>query len=148
MGGGIFHYLQSVQAYISPPIAAVFLLGLFFKWINGKGAIIALWTGFALGIFRLVAEFMSNEGTITVASSSLLGRYLDINFLHFALFLFILCAIILVVVSKFTTPQAVESLELVTFQKNRSTEDSSRSCLLYTSPSPRDATLSRMPSSA
>ena len=26
--------------------------------------------------------------------------------------------------------------------------DSSRSCLLYTSPSPRDATLSRMPSSA
>ena len=31
MGGGIFHYLQSVQAYISPPIAAVFLLGLFFK---------------------------------------------------------------------------------------------------------------------
>ncbi len=127
MGGGIFHYLQSVQAYISPPIAAVFLLGLFFKWINGKGAIIALWTGFALGIFRLVAEFMSNEGTITVASSSLLGRYLDINFLHFALFLFIFCAIILVVVSKFTTPQAVESLELVTFQKNRSTEDSSRS---------------------
>jgi len=84
MGGGIFHYLQSVQAYISPPIAAVFLLGLFFKWINGKGAIVALWTGFALGIFRLVAEFMNNEGTIDVAPTSLLGHYLDINFLHFA----------------------------------------------------------------
>ena len=34
MGGGIFHYLQSVQAYISPPIAAVFLFGLLYKWIN------------------------------------------------------------------------------------------------------------------
>ncbi len=126
MGGGIFHYLQSVQAYISPPIAAVFLLGLFFKWINGKGAIVALWTGFALGIFRLVAEFMNNEGTITVAANSLLGRYLDINFLHFALFLFILCAIILVVVSRLTEPQPVASLELVTFQKNRTVTDDTR----------------------
>jgi len=98
MGGGIFHYLQSVQAYISPPIAAVFLLGLFFKWINGKGAIVALWTGFALGIFRLVAEFMNNEGTIDVAPTSLLG-----------------------------SPQPVESLELVTFQRNRKTTDDSRS---------------------
>ena len=31
---------------------------------------------------------------------------------------------------------------------NASTKDSSIFCLLYTSPSPRDATLSRMPSSA
>ena len=84
------------------------------------------WTGFALGIFRLVAEFMNNEGTITVAANSLLGRYLDINFLHFALFLFILCAIILVVVSRLTEPQPVASLELVTFQKNRTVTDDTR----------------------
>ena len=30
----------------------------------------------------------------------------------------------------------------------QSEEDASKACLLYTSPSPRDATLSRMPSSA
>ena len=36
-GGGIYRYLQSVQAYISPPIAAAFLLGIFYKKINGKG---------------------------------------------------------------------------------------------------------------
>ncbi len=29
--GGLFQKLQSVQAYISPPIAAAFLLGIFFK---------------------------------------------------------------------------------------------------------------------
>lgn len=131
MGGGIFHYLQSVQAYISPPIAAVFLLGLFFKWINAKGAIVALWTGFVLGVFRLVAEFMNNEGTISVAADSFLAFYLDINFLHFALFLFILCAIILIVVSKLTTPQPIESLELVTFQKSRSTSSSTRTLDVY-----------------
>jgi len=89
MGGGIFHYLQSVQAYISPPIAAVFLFGLFYKWINAKGAIVSLWLGFIVGIFRLVAEFLSNEGTIVVAEDSLLGLFIGVNFLHFALFLFL-----------------------------------------------------------
>jgi SSS family solute:Na+ symporter len=117
MGGGIFHYLQSVQAYISPPIAAVFLFGLFYKWINAKGAIVSLWVGFAVGVFRLVAEFLSNEGTIQVNEGSFLGVFLGINFLHFALFLFILCAVILMVVSKMGQPQPAEMLELVTFKR-------------------------------
>ncbi len=34
ISGELYHYLQSVQAYIAPPIAAVFLLGLFWKRIN------------------------------------------------------------------------------------------------------------------
>jgi len=118
MGGGIFHYLQSIQAYISPPIAAVFLLGLFYKWINGRGAIVALWTGFAIGIFRLVMEFMSNNNSITVSDGSALAYFLDINFLHFALFLFLFCAVVLMIVSKMSAPQSEKSLALVTFQRD------------------------------
>ncbi len=117
MGGGIFHYLQSVQAYISPPIAAVFLFGLLYKWINATGAIVSLWVGFIIGVLRLVLEFMSNEGTITVAEDTLLGLFLGINFLHFALFLFLFCAFVLMVVSKMGQSQSPEFLELVTFQK-------------------------------
>jgi SSS family solute:Na+ symporter len=117
MGGGIFHYLQSVQAYISPPIASVFLLGLFFKWINARGAIVTLWTGFAVGVFRLVTEFMSNNNSIVVAEGSALEYFLGINFLHFALFLFLFCSAVLMIVSKLSTPQSEASLELVTFQK-------------------------------
>ncbi|HEY8460650.1 MAG TPA: sodium:solute symporter, partial [Blastocatellia bacterium] len=49
-------YLQSVQAYISPPIAAVFLLGVFWKRANGKGAIVSLLLGFALGALRFILE--------------------------------------------------------------------------------------------
>lgn len=100
MSGGIFLYLQSVQAYISPPIASVFLLGLFFKWINHRGAIIALWSGFVLGIARLVTEFMSNEGSIQVQENSMLATFLNINFLHYALILFIFCSVVLMVFSK------------------------------------------------
>jgi len=117
MEGGIFRYLQSVQAYISPPIAAVFLLGLFFKWINARGAIVALWTGFAIGVFRLVMEFMNNNGSITVDPNGALGYFLGINFLHFALFLFLFCSALLMLVSKMSEPQPAESLALVTFQK-------------------------------
>ncbi len=117
MGGGIFHYLQSIQAYISPPIAAVFLLGLFFKWINARGAIVALWTGFTIGVARLVLEFMSNNESIVVAKGSALAYFLDINFLHFALFLFLFCSALLMLVSKMTAPQPEAELALVTFQK-------------------------------
>ncbi|MEL6674693.1 MAG: sodium:solute symporter [Bacteroidota bacterium] len=117
MDGGIFKYLQSVQAYISPPIAAVFLLGLFYKWINAKGAIVALWTGFALGMLRLFLEFMSKEGSLVVAEGSMLEAFLGINFLHYALFLFLICTAVLMTVSRLTPPQGPESLELVTFQK-------------------------------
>jgi len=117
MGGGIFHYLQSVQAYISPPIAAVFLFGLFYKWINAKGAIIALWSGFVLGIFRLVTEFMSNEGVLSVEKGSLLSYFLEINFLHFALVLFLFCALVLAVGSRFGKSKTESELAMVTFQK-------------------------------
>ncbi len=121
MGGGIFHYLQSIQAYIAPPIAAVFLLGLFYKWINARAAIITLWTGFVIGMFRLVAEFMANEGSLTLTDHSALSYFLGINFLHFALFLFLFCSAVLMIVSKLGSPQSAVSLEAVTFKKNRET---------------------------
>jgi len=117
MGGGLFHYLQSVQAYISPPIAAVFLFGLFFKWINAKGAIIALWSGFALGMFRLVTEYLSKEGIILLEKDSTLQMMLDINFLHYAIILFIFSVAVLMLFSKIGTPKKVKLLELVTFNK-------------------------------
>ena len=49
MGGGIFQYLQSIQAYISPPIAAVFLLGLFFPMDPFQGGYLRLMARFCFG---------------------------------------------------------------------------------------------------
>ncbi|MDX1684876.1 MAG: sodium:solute symporter [Saprospiraceae bacterium] len=97
-GSGIYTYLQSIQAYISPPIAAVFLFGVFDKRITAKGALSALWGGFILGISRLVLEFLSKEEIISALSGPL-EFFVGTNFLHFALFLFIICTIILYAVS-------------------------------------------------
>lgn len=114
-GGGIFQYLQSVQAYISPPIAAAFLVGLFMKRINAKGAIWSLWSGFVLGITRLVLEYMTKEGILTVGPDSWVTWFVGINFLHFALFLFIICALIMIGVSYSTAPPPAAKLDGTTY---------------------------------
>ena len=118
MSGGLFHYLQSVQAYISPPIAAVFLFGLFFRWINAKGAIVSLWAGFALGMLRLITEYLVKEGLVTVDANSLLGMLLDINFLHYAILLFACSTLLLFVFSRFGTVKDASALQNVTFSKD------------------------------
>ncbi len=106
-GGGLYTYLQSVQAYISPPIAAAFLLGIFVKQINGKGALVALWTGFILGIGRLILEFKNDlslkaGGEGIISSDSLIGYLVHMNFLRYAVFLFVICSVIMVAISLLT----------------------------------------------
>jgi len=135
MGGGIFHYLQSIQAYISPPIASVFLFGLVFRWVNAKGAIISLWVGFALGILRLVADYFYNKGMITVPKGSFPDIIIHINFLHYALILFVFCSLLLMIISK-VTPTSTNPDENTTFKmplvipKIRLTRDMALSLLL------------------
>jgi len=50
LGGSLFVYIQSLYAFFAPPFAAVFLLGILFRRINGAGATAAVFSGFALGI--------------------------------------------------------------------------------------------------
>jgi len=101
----LFTYLQSVQAYISPPIAAVFLLGVFWKRLNAKGAIASLGVGFVLGMGRLAAE-MSKASL----EEGWLLRMVEVNFLHFAILLFAICSAVLIVVSMMTPAPNEEKL--------------------------------------
>ena len=57
----LYTYLQSVQSYLAPPIAAVFLLGVFFKRLNAKGAYTAMVIGFVLGLVKLTLELFKND---------------------------------------------------------------------------------------
>ena len=105
----LYQYIQSVQAYISPPIAAVFLVGLLWHRVNATGAMAALLTGFVLGMGRLAAEI--GKGRL----DGLLFAYADINFLHFAVLLFVICTAVLIVVSLLTPPPAAEQVAGLTF---------------------------------
>jgi solute:Na+ symporter, SSS family len=111
ISGTLYQYIQSVQAYISPPIAAVFLLGIFFARLNARGAMSALLTGFVLGMGRLMLEL--NKGAL---GDGWLFYYADINFLHFAALLFLVCAAVLVVVSLLTPAPPAAQVDRLTFQ--------------------------------
>src|SRR6202163_5102805 len=98
----LYIYLQSIQAYIAPSIGAVFLLGVLRRRLNGKGALAALWSGFVFGFSRLLLEL----GKSKLTPGSFLYWLSTINFLHFAALLFLLCSLILIVVSMMTPPPA------------------------------------------
>ncbi|MCL2624442.1 MAG: sodium:solute symporter [Planctomycetaceae bacterium] len=61
MGNSLYEYLQSVQAYIAPPIFAVFFLGVFLKRINAYGCMCGLVIGFCLGMLRMVMELIAKS---------------------------------------------------------------------------------------
>src|SRR3954464_2542432 len=87
----IYIYLQSVQAYIAPPIAACFLLGLFYRRLNGTGAMASLVTGLVLGVLRLVLELTNKASSAVLAPGTPWHWIATINFLHYAVLLFVIC---------------------------------------------------------
>lgn len=105
----LYQYLQSVQSYLAPPIAAVFLLGVFFKRINGKGAYTAMVTGFIIGIARIVLELNKHH------LSGILYTFATVNFLYFCISLFLFSIALMVIVSLFTEKPSEEQLCGLTF---------------------------------
>jgi SSS family solute:Na+ symporter len=92
----LYVYLQSVQGYISPPIASCFILGILWTRLNSLGAISSLLTGFFLGALRFVMELMYPGGEGLAPSISWL---VSMNFLHYSILMFVICCAVLVVVS-------------------------------------------------
>lgn len=60
-GGQMYLYIQEVAGYLTPPIAALFLLGVFWKRCNETGAFCGGMTGFVLGTTRLLLGFIYRE---------------------------------------------------------------------------------------
>jgi SSS family solute:Na+ symporter len=108
----LYIYLQSVQAYISPPIAACFVLGILWPRLNGQGAISSLLTGFVLGAVRFIAELMAAQGR---QFSGVMEWLVKMNFLHYAIFMFVICALVLVGVSLATPVPDRRKLAGLTF---------------------------------
>lgn len=62
-GGGIFEYVQTLNAFFAPPFAAIFLLGLLTRRANAAGAIIATVGGFAIGVvLKVLGDFVHMPG--------------------------------------------------------------------------------------
>ena len=116
-GGGLYQYLQSVQGYLAPPIAAVFLLGLFWKRLNGQGAVWALAGGFVLGMFKLTCQAFFGAGKIE--APAFLAAIGDFNFLYATGILFVASAILMIVGSLTSEPPADEQIKGLTYASIR-----------------------------
>src|SRR5713101_7774113 len=92
----LYIYLQSVQAYISPPIAVCFIFGILWPRLNGQGAISSLLVGFVLGTVRFIFEVLDRTRHY---DSGAIRWLVDMNFLHYAILMFVACSLVLIGVS-------------------------------------------------
>jgi solute:Na+ symporter, SSS family len=111
ISGVLYEYLQSVQTYIAPPIAAVFVMGIAHKRINAQGAYITLIAGFIIGFGRIFLEIMSDSFT----PGSILFNLGTMNYLTFGAWFFLFCILTLIGVSLATEKQADEKVVNLTF---------------------------------
>jgi len=111
ISGVLYEYLQSVQAYIAPPITAVFLLGIFSKRINSTGAITTLIVGLVAAIARIILELSRNS----LEPGSFFHTIATTNFLTFAAWFFLFCVALCVIVSLFSKAPEEEKVAGLTY---------------------------------
>ncbi|MFL5728611.1 MAG: sodium:solute symporter family transporter [Cytophagaceae bacterium] len=108
----VFKHLQEVQSYISPPITAIFLVGILWARATGTAAFITLVVGGVLGISRLGLDIFRDS----IATDSLLYDLLQVNFLHEAIFLFLFYILLMVGISLITAKPDALQLKGVTYK--------------------------------
>nr|XP_004663153.2 sodium/glucose cotransporter 5 isoform X1 [Jaculus jaculus] len=92
--GQLFIYMQSVTSSLAPPVTAVFILGIFWRRANEKGAFWGLMAGLLVGALRLVLEFLYPAPPCGEADTRPALIH-SVHYLHFAIALFLLtCAVV------------------------------------------------------
>uniref|UniRef100_A0A7N6FDG2 Sodium/glucose cotransporter 2 n=1 Tax=Anabas testudineus TaxID=64144 RepID=A0A7N6FDG2_ANATE len=120
--GQLFDYIQSVSSYLAPPIAAVFLLAVFVKRVNEKGAFWGLIGGLVMGLSRMLPEFWFGTGSC-IFPSSCPFLVCGIHYLHFAIILFFCTAVLVLLVSYCTEPIDDQHLHRLVFTLRHSKEE-------------------------
>ncbi len=117
MPGTLYGYLQSVQTYIAPSIAAVFFLGIFSGRINTYGCMTGLITGFVLGMTRLALEIVHNANLAPglFPQGGFLEMFATTSFTFIGLYLTVISVLVIVVVSLMTPKPRPEQLQGITY---------------------------------
>lgn len=112
--GGLYDYLQSVQSYLAPSITAVFLLGIFWKRMNGAASLAGLVIGFILGMSKLTIQtfFGVADGKTNIPVLAQIG---DFNAYYTSGVLFVATIIVIVLVALNTKEPSREQTEGLTY---------------------------------
>ncbi|MDR2169555.1 MAG: sodium:solute symporter [Planctomycetaceae bacterium] len=109
----LYGYLQSVQSYVAPPIAAVFFLGVFIKRVNAYGCMAGLIGGFVMGMSRLALEVIHAE--YNFKTGSILHYFTTTSFTFITIYLTLFCAILIIGVSLLTPKPDYEKITGLTY---------------------------------
>uniref|UniRef100_A0A3Q3FL77 Sodium/glucose cotransporter 1 n=1 Tax=Kryptolebias marmoratus TaxID=37003 RepID=A0A3Q3FL77_KRYMA len=101
--GQLFDYIQSITSYLTPPVAAVFMLAIFCKRVNEPGAFFGLTIGLVIGLSRMITEFVYGTGSCNNPSDCP-TIICGVHYLYFGMILFVVSCIIIVGVSLMTKP--------------------------------------------
>ena len=116
---GLYDYLQSVQGYLAPPIFVVFFLGVFWKRLNAQGALWAMLSGFALGIFRMAVDTPVTMKLSGFEHGYSQGSFLwivnNINFQYFSILITLVSIGVMIGVSYATAEPDYARLRSLTF---------------------------------
>ncbi|XP_074482960.1 sodium/myo-inositol cotransporter-like [Sebastes fasciatus] len=112
-GGQMFYYIQEVTDYLTPPIAALFLLGVLWRRCNETGAFWGGVVGFVLGATRLILALVYREPRCDQPDERP-SFIKDVHFMYVAAVLFWVSALVTVVVSLCTPPPTKEQIRTTT----------------------------------
>lgn len=113
-GGQMYLYIQEVADYLTPPVAALFLLAIFWNRCNEQGAFYGGTAGFVLGAVRLVLAFTYRAPECDQPDNRP-GFIKDIHYMYVATALFWITGLITVIVSLLTPPPTKDQIRTTTF---------------------------------
>ncbi len=110
LGKNLYEYLQSVQGYMSPAIAVLFVMGIFWKRATAPAAFWAFLVGAVGGFLRLGLDLLIErplkDGLATAdmlrAQYGVLFSLQQIHWLYYAEALLVLCVVLVFAISAFT----------------------------------------------
>ncbi|XP_041667766.1 sodium/glucose cotransporter 1 [Cheilinus undulatus] len=120
--GQLFDYIQSITSYLTPPIAAVFMLAIFCKRVNESGAFWGLAIGLCIGLSRMITEFVYGTGSC-VTPTDCPTIICGVHYLYFGIILFVVSCIIILGVSLITKPIDDKHLHRLCWSLRNSTEE-------------------------
>ncbi|XP_023843585.1 sodium/glucose cotransporter 1-like [Salvelinus sp. IW2-2015] len=120
--GQLFDYIQSITSYLTPPIAATFVLAIFCKRVNESGVFYGLMIGLAIGLSRMIAEFAYGTGSC-VTPTNCPEIICGVHYLYFSIILFCISCLVILTISLMTKPIEDKHLYRLCWKLRNHTEE-------------------------
>ncbi|XP_061857373.1 sodium/myo-inositol cotransporter [Colius striatus] len=123
-GGQMYLYIQEVADYLTPPVAALFLMGIFWNRCNEQGAFYGGMAGFVLGAIRLILAFIYRAPECDQPDTRP-SFIKNVHYMYVATALFWITGGVTFVVSLLTPPPTKEQVRTTTIWavKNRNVKE-------------------------